>query len=212
MLVVEATDLRRSYRTRTGIVRREKKDVEAVRGVSFGIERGELFGLLGPNGAGKTTTIKMLITLLIPTSGQARVLGQDVVADLRASGTTILLTTHYMFEADELCDRIAVIAGGRIVAEGTPADLKAQVGEGTVVEVEVFGDAGPALVAVDRLEGVRSSSVEERGQAQLLVVRAHHGAEVTQPVLACLTGLRLGRVATREPTLEDAYVELVSSS
>jgi ABC-2 type transport system ATP-binding protein len=117
-----------------------------------------------------------------------------------------------MFEADELCDRIAVIAGGRIVAEGTPADLKNRVGEGTVVEVEVFGDAGPAVVGVEKLDGVRSAGVEERGQAQLLVVRAEPGAEVTQAVLACLNGVRLGRVATREPTLEDAYVELVGSA
>jgi ABC-2 type transport system ATP-binding protein len=76
---VEASDLRRSYHSRTGILKREKKIVEAVRGVSFGIEQGELFGLLGPNGAGKTTTIKMLITLLLPTGGSATVLGQDVV-------------------------------------------------------------------------------------------------------------------------------------
>jgi ABC-2 type transport system ATP-binding protein len=320
--VIEVQDLRRTYQTRAGILKRTAKEVEAVRGVSFAVEKGELFGLLGPNGAGKTTTIKMLITLLLPTSGSARVLGRDVVeeprevrrrvgyvfggdrglyerlsgldnlryfaelygvpardqkarigellelvgltgrekervegysrgmrqrlhvargllhkpdvlfldepsigidpvgarelrgtvADLRAAGTTILLTTHYMFEADELCDRIAVIAGGRIVAEGTPADLKSQVGEGTVVEVEVFGDAGPAVALVEALDGVRSAAVEERGQAQVLVVRAAPGHEVAQPVLGCLTDLRLGRVATREPTLEDAYVELVSSS
>ena len=81
--VVRAHDLRRSYRTRTGTFRREKKEVEAVRGVTFGIEPGELFGLLGPNGAGKTTTIKMLITLLLPTGGSAQVLGHDVVTDAR---------------------------------------------------------------------------------------------------------------------------------
>ena len=322
MTVIEVQDLRRTYQTRAGILKRTAKEVEAVRGVSFSVEKGELFGLLGPNGAGKTTTIKMLITLLLPTSGTARVLGRDVVeeprevrrrvgyvfggdrglyerlsgldnlryfaelygvpardqkarigellelvgltgrekervegysrgmrqrlhvargllhkpevlfldepsigidpvgarelratvADLRAAGTTILLTTHYMFEADELCDRIAVIAGGRIVAEGTPADLKNRVGEGTVVEVEVFGDAGSALAGVEKLDGVRSAGVEERGQAQLLVVRAEPGAEVTQAVLGCLNGVRLGRVATREPTLEDAYVELVGSA
>jgi hypothetical protein len=81
--VVEAIDLHRTYRTTTGTFRRRSLEVEAVRGVSFAIEEGELFGLLGPNGAGKTTTIKMLITLLIPTSGQARVLGRDVVEDAR---------------------------------------------------------------------------------------------------------------------------------
>ena len=64
---VEAIDLGRTFRTRTGITRRTRKEVEAVHGVSFNIEPGELFGLLGPNGAGKTTTIKMLITLLLPT-------------------------------------------------------------------------------------------------------------------------------------------------
>ena len=68
--------------TSTGSFRRRKKEIDAVRGVSFSIEEGELFGLLGPNGAGKTTTIKMLITLLIPTSGTARVLGHDVVSDV----------------------------------------------------------------------------------------------------------------------------------
>jgi ABC-2 type transport system ATP-binding protein len=82
MAVVEARDLKRTYRTTTGIFRRRAMDVEAVRRC-FEIESGELFGLLGPNGAGKTTTIKMLITLLIPTSGTARVLGYDVVADAR---------------------------------------------------------------------------------------------------------------------------------
>src|SRR5580765_8384244 len=83
MAVVEAHDLRRVYRTHTGTIRRRVKEIEAVKGVSFEIEKGELFGLLGPNGAGKTTTIKMLITLLIPTSGSARVLGLDVVKDAR---------------------------------------------------------------------------------------------------------------------------------
>src|ERR671923_1456255 len=83
MAVIEAVDLRRTYRTTTGTFRRRALDVEAVRGISFAVEEGELFGLLGPNGAGKTTTIKMLITLLIPTSGRASVLGYDVVRQAR---------------------------------------------------------------------------------------------------------------------------------
>src|ERR671935_734393 len=84
MAAIEAADLRRTYKTHTGTFRRRSKEIEAVRGISFAVEPGELFGLLGPNGAGKTTTIKMLITLLIPTSGSARVLGLDVVRDARA--------------------------------------------------------------------------------------------------------------------------------
>jgi ABC-2 type transport system ATP-binding protein len=83
MAVIEAIELRRTYRTTTGVIRRKPLEVEAVRGISFSIERGELFGLLGPNGAGKTTTIKMLITLLLPTSGEARVLGHNVVDEAR---------------------------------------------------------------------------------------------------------------------------------
>src|SRR5688500_2021969 len=81
--VIEAEGLTRTYRTTTGVIRRKPLEVEAVRGISFSVAEGELFGLIGPNGAGKTTTIKMLITLLLPTSGSARVLGYDVVRDAR---------------------------------------------------------------------------------------------------------------------------------
>src|SRR5262249_37733268 len=81
--VIETRELKRTYRTSTGVVRRRPLEVEAVRGISFEVGEGELFGLLGPNGAGKTTTIKMLITLLLPTGGEARVLGLDVVRDAR---------------------------------------------------------------------------------------------------------------------------------
>ena len=64
---------------------------------------------------------------------------RSMIASLKAAGKTVLLTTHYMFEADALCDRIAVVARGKIVAEGTPRDLKQIVTEGVVVEIEVYG-------------------------------------------------------------------------
>ena len=320
MGVIEATDLRRVYRTTTGTLRRRPLEVEAVGGITFDVERGELFGLLGPNGAGKTTTIKMLITLLLPTSGSARVLGLDVAAqarevrsrigyvfggdrglyerlsaldnlryfaelygvdphrqrariaevlelvgltgreqekvegysrgmrqrlhiarglihdpevvfldeptigvdpvgarELRATtaalveqGKTVLLTTHYMFEADSLCDRIAVITRGRIVAEGTPQDLKAAVAERTIVEIEAFGVGHPTVDRLRSLPGVSSVSVEDREHAQLLLVQSPKGLELTSALLGELDGTRVGRVVTREPTLEDAYVALVT--
>ena len=317
--MVEVTDLRRTYRTATGILRRKAVDIEAVRGVTFEIGEGELFGLLGPNGAGKTTTIKMLITLLIPTSGSARVLGYDVVADakkvrqqigyvfggdkglyerisaldnlryfaelyavdarlqkariaellelvglrgrenervegysrgmrqrlhiargllhdppvlfldeptigvdpvgarelrttigsLTQQGKTVLLTTHYMFEADALCDRIAVINHGRLVAEGTPQDLKSRVSDRTVVEVEAFGIPAETVEVLRGISGIESVSVEDRDQAQVVVAQWPKELELTQSLLAHLEGVRLGRVVSREPTLEDAYVSLV---
>ncbi len=319
--VIEARELKRVYRTTTGVLRRKPLEVEAVRGISFAVARGELFGLLGPNGAGKTTTIKMLITLLLPTSGEARVLGLDVVRDAREvrrrigyvfggdrglyerlsaldnlryfaelygvsgrtqraridevlelvglkgreqervegysrgmrqrlhiargilhdpevvfldeptigvdpvgarelratigglveTGKTVLLTTHYMFEADELCDRIAVIAKGRIVGEGTPEELKGGVAEGRVTEIEVFGVDQPAVERVRAVEGVTAVAVEEQEQKQLLVVQTNGERELTQALLAELAGVTVGRVTSREPTLEDAYVALVTA-
>src|SRR5207249_5731456 len=237
---IELRDVRRLFRATTGTLRRHTKEIVALDGLSLDVGEGELFGILGPNGAGKTTTIKVLTTLLIPTSGTATVMGLDVVRDakevrrrigyvfggerglydrlsgfdnlryfaelyavpprtqrnrigellelvglagrehervegysrgmrqrlhiargllhdppvlfldeptigldpvgareLRATiaslteaGKTVLMTTHYMFEADALCDRIAVICDGRIVAEGTPRDLQAGVARG----------------------------------------------------------------------------------
>src|SRR5881628_1480238 len=114
MAVIEAIELRRTYRTTTGVIRRKRLDVEAVRGISFAVERGQLFGLLGPNGAGKTTTIKMLITLLLPTSGEARVLGMDVVQHAREVRSRI----GYVFGGDRgLYERLSARDNLRYFAE-----------------------------------------------------------------------------------------------
>ncbi|WP_256962117.1 ABC transporter ATP-binding protein [Streptomyces sp. NRRL B-24572] len=322
MLAIEADALRRTYTSRTGWPRSRRTETEAVRGVTFEVAPGELFGLLGPNGAGKTTTIKMLNTLLLPTSGTARVFGHDVardpvsvrrrigyvfggdrglydrlsaldnlryfaelygvpardqrrriaelldlvgltgrekervegysrgmrqrlhiargllhrpdvlfldepsigvdpvaardlrrtVADLAAAGTTVLLTTHYMAEADELCDRIAVIAGGRIRALGTPESLKSRVGDRDVLDIEAYGAGEEALDRVRRVPGVRGVSTEDRGAVQTVSVQTDRGAELHAPVLAALDGVRIGRVVSREPSLEDAYIAIVEEA
>src|SRR5713226_6069565 len=78
---IAVRDLRRTYVSKSGLFSTRRSEREALRGVSFEIERGELFGLLGPNGAGKTTLVKILATVLLPTSGSAQVCGFDVVRD-----------------------------------------------------------------------------------------------------------------------------------
>ena len=114
-----------------------------------------------------------------------------------------------MFEADELCDRIAVIADGTIVAEGSPAMLKTHAAAQHVVEIEVFGAEPATLERLRAVPGVEAVSTEEREQAQLVIVQSSRGAELVDSLLRELDGTRLGRVVSREPTLEDAYVELV---
>ena len=319
---IEAIDLVRTYRTHTGVVRRRPITVEAVRGVSFDVRPGELFGLLGPNGAGKTTMIKMLITLLLPTSGTARVMGFDVVRETTAvrqrigyvfggdrglydrvsamdnlryfaelygvepseqkrrigallelvgltgretekvegysrgmrqrlhiargllhdpevifmdepsigldpvgarelrqtvrslvdAGKTVLLTTHYMFEADALCDRIAVINAGRIVAAGTGTDLKNAIADRTIVEIETFGVTDEVLERLRHDDDVSAINVEDRDQSQILLVQSDRGAHIMQRLLSLLGDTRVGKVVAREPTLEDAYVHLIATT
>ena len=132
------------------------------------------------------------------------------IAALTEAGKTVLLTTHYMFEADDLCDRMAVINKGEIVAEGTPRDLKAIVADRTVIEIETFG------VDEDAVERVRAGRRRHLG----LDRGARPGPGAARPVAGghradadaarrCSAATRIGRVAAREPTLEDAYVALV---
>jgi ABC-2 type transport system ATP-binding protein len=133
------------------------------------------------------------------------------ISALTGAGKTVVLTTHYMYEADELCDRIAVIRDGRIVAEGSPAELKSRTAGGRVLEVQLYGSAVDVVGRVSALPGVRSVSVEARDQTQVLLVRTEPGIDVGPAVLGCVDGTPVGRVVAREPTLEDAYVELVAA-
>jgi len=312
-------NIRRIFKTTIGVIKRQVKEVVAVDDISFEIKAGELFGLLGPNGAGKTTMVKMLTTLLIPTSGSASIMGLDVVRDakmirpkigfifggerglywrlsgmdnlryfaslyyvdpdvakkripeviemvglngrerekvegysrgmrqrlhiarallhdpevlfldeptmgldpvgarelrltvkkLQSEKKTILLTTHYMFEADALCERIAVINKGKIVALDSPEKLKSAVNDLSVVEIELFGIPDEYLEKIRKLKFVENVSVENRDQRQVLLVQTPKGPQAVPPLVAALNGLRMGKIVTREPTLEDAYIRLV---
>lgn len=319
MKAIEVCNLRRVFRASIGVVRRKIKEIIAVDDISFEVYDGELFGLLGPNGAGKTTTVKMLTTMLIPTSGEARVLGLDVVRhadalrsrigfvfggerglywrlsgydnlryfaslyhvdpavskkripyllelvglsdrgqekvegysrgmkqrlhiartlmhdpqilfldeptigldpvgarelrqvvrNLQAEKKTILLTTHYMFEADALCQRIAVIDKGRIIALDTPEGLKTYVKDLAVIEFEVYGVPSNVLEQLRAQPYVDTVSVENRDQKQALLIHSPRGSQAVPDLLGVMNGMRVGNVIVREPTLEDAYVRLV---
>jgi ABC-2 type transport system ATP-binding protein len=142
--------------------------------------------------------------------GIARIM-HNTIRDLQSERKTILLTTHYMFEADALCQRIAVINHGKIVSLDTPAGLKRHVQDLSVVEIELFGIPPEAVEHVRALKGVDTVSVENRDQKQALLVHSGDGAASVAPVVNMLEGLglRVGSVVVREPTLEDAYVRLV---
>jgi ABC-2 type transport system ATP-binding protein len=136
---------------------------------------------------------------------------RQLVAELARAGKTILLTTHYMYEADSLCNRIAVISKGEIVAQGTPQQLKAGVTARTVVEIEAYGVPELTVQRIRELPEVEAVTIEVRDQAQLLTVQAHEGSQLTGRLLQLLEGVRVERIAAREPTLEDAYVALVTA-
>jgi ABC-2 type transport system ATP-binding protein len=134
---------------------------------------------------------------------------RQIVLNLQAEQKTILLTTHYMFEADALCQRIGVINHGCIIALDTPDGLKNLVRDLSVVELEVFGVPDQVIEALRAKPYVETVSVEAREQKQILLVQSPQGSEVLPDILATLSGTKVERVTVREPTLEDAYVRLV---
>src|SRR6266550_2673600 len=135
-----------------------------------------------------------------------------IVRELADAGKTVFLTTHYMFEADAICDRIAVIRDGAIVAEGTPSSIKTLAQDQGIVEFEVVGMPVERLAGLRDLPGVRSVAVSEHELAQIVTVHCARPADVMTQLGVILDGIRLEKVSSREPTLEDAYVQLIGDS
>ncbi|MDQ6691280.1 MAG: ATP-binding cassette domain-containing protein [Candidatus Dormibacteraeota bacterium] len=309
--VITTKGLRRVFKSR-------KTSVEAVAGVDLTVREGEVFGFLGPNGAGKTTTLRMLCTLLEPTSGEATVAGHDLrraaqkvreqvgyvgqrggsdpqisgrselilqgrlygmsknaaqeraadlitkleladcadrvsgtysggqrrrldigiglmhgpallfldepttgldpqsrarlwdeVRRLRDEGTSIFLTTHYLEEADALCDRLAIIDHGRIVAEGTPDALKRQVA-GDVITIGVGAEQARALELLRAQPFVREAGAEE----SLLRLYVDRGEVAMPAILRALdgAGITLLTISFTRPSLDDVFLRQTGRS
>jgi ABC-2 type transport system ATP-binding protein len=314
--IIEVADLVRIYG-------KGEKATRAVDGISFDVAPGTLFGLLGPNGAGKTTTIRVLATLLAPTSGEVRVAGLDVArqshevrrrlglalqtaaldafstgretlelagrmhrlptaeikrrADellelmtltnvagkltgtysggmkrrldlasalmhqpellildeptegldpqsrtalweelerISGEGTTMLLTTHYMEEADRLCDRLAIIDDGKIAVEGTPAELKRSIGADTIVlELPGASANGTMELVRDRLDGLVAADAVVAHPAGVSL--AVPNASGTIPaVLRRLEsdGLEISGLHMSQPSLDDVFMKYTGRS
>jgi ABC-2 type transport system ATP-binding protein len=320
---VETKDLGRIYKIRgSKKEKQERKELVALENVNLTMERGELFGLLGPNGAGKTTLIKILTTLLAPTSGWARVATHDVtqhpnlvrpcinmVSGGESSGyglltvrenlwmfsqfygmnskeanqrikdlltlvglqdrmnskssdlstglrqkmnivrgfltdpevlfldeptlgldvgasrdvrklirewmdadrkRTLLLTTHTMVEAEELCDRVAIINKGRVLACDTPANLKRNLQRDAIFEIETSPLNGlDNSILAEQAEVKKAALTETEGGAMLELILKDESALAGVINILTQKNVKVKRLTKREPTLEDVFMELV---
>ena len=314
---IECQNLGRVYSSRALLGGR--RETHALIDLTLQIPHGVVFGLLGPNGAGKTTTVRILSTLLTPTTGSARVLGFDVVrqaaqvrrhirfilggdrglygrltgrqnlryfaalsrmnprdagrraeellalvglagrgdslveqysrgmkqrlhvarglltdptipfmdeptlgldpigaqevrqlvSQLVSSGKTILLTTHYMFEADQLCHTIAMINKGKHVALGSPTEIKRQFSDITVIEVKVKQTRPGLLDKVLRVDGVERVESGVDGLFQKLSVQTKAGLDLRDQVSAIVGEGNIESLLVRDPTLEEAYLSIL---
>ncbi len=150
-----------------------------------------------------------LILLDEPTVGidpQARHNILDVVRSIVASGRTVLYTTHYLEEAESLCDRLAIIDHGRILAQGSVPELKAQLGEGSLLTLQGGFTAARLQEAVGRVAGLTPLELGD-GRALLLVARGSDGVGRALESLY-REDLRIEGVTIKEPSLEDLFLKL----
>ncbi len=152
-----------------------------------------------------------LLILDEPTVGvdpQSRNAILGSVEELATAGMAVLYTTHYMEEAERLCDRIAIVDKGRIVAEGTRRELIANVGGRDLVRMEISGDVSAAAAACRPVDGVESADVEPDGTAVVCLLTAAASRLPTLLTAVAATGATVTGVEVREPDLEDVFLHL----
>jgi ABC-2 type transport system ATP-binding protein len=161
--------------------------------------------------AGALVTRPQVLFLDEPTTGldpRSRLGMWDVINSLVGQGTTVLLTTQYLEEADQLADSVSVIDDGKVIAEGTSDELKASIG-GQRIEITLV-DPGDSSAAVEVLRRFGNSAPSVGGEGRELTVDAAHAPEALQHVLAELgvRGIRLFDAGMRRPTLDDVFLRL----
>jgi ABC-2 type transport system ATP-binding protein len=144
-----------------------------------------------------------------PTAGldpQSRLALWEVLETLNAQGQTILLTTHYMEEADQLCDRVAIIDHGTLLALDTPGNLKRSTGIDTIVTIKAAGDLEALSAALATLEGANAVRPIERG----LELHVAAGDRLLARVVSCAesSGVDVQDISVAEPTLETVFISL----
>jgi ABC-2 type transport system ATP-binding protein len=180
-----------------------------IAGINIPLNKRVEVGLTYIYGIGPSLSRKVLAQAEVSPDTYVRDLTEDEVRRLRDAGTTIFLTTHYLEEADALCDRLAIIDHGRIVAEGTPDQLKREI-SGDVVTVGVGGKAEPALALLAAQDFVREASLDS-GQVRLVV---EQGEVATPAILRLLDrhGLELETISLHRPSLDDVFLRKTGRS
>ncbi|HTT14585.1 MAG TPA: ATP-binding cassette domain-containing protein [Thermoplasmata archaeon] len=137
---------------------------------------------------------------------------RKLVRSLVSDGVTIFLTTHYMFEAEELCPELAILSKGRIVARDSVAGLRHLVGGDRTIEVEAYGFDDREIEGLRRLPGVSKVVTEEYGPRLRLTIRTRTGETTTDRVRASIPGRPELTVRERVTSLEDVYLDLVEEA
>lgn len=148
-------------------------------------------------------------TVKLDPEGARRI--RSFIAELRVRyGVTIILTTHYMFEAEELCDRIAIMESGRIIAIDTPGNLKGLISGDRRIEVDAVGIPDLLLDTIRHLPSVLAAEITHDGTATFLSVRTTAIEATTTPLLALLRehGATIRAVRSHEPTLEEVFFQV----